>query len=254
VFSTLTNQTLYCLLHLVGLASLYLGMRRMLASTGRRSGHAFAFSLVYLLCNFGIAKLFFDLFKSFDPFDPLELLTLSHYLGGGFWGWMIGFLPASLLYPFLAGLDRLQFFRALALCMPLVIFCQKLACAVSGCCVGMLCDRPWCFAYPEYWDAEAYGLPVHPLPLYDAALMLAARFALVRMDRREALRPYLYPIFLALFSLARFGTEMLRPLSFFDTGGLLASQLFELATLLAMLVWLGLGRRPWLGLVERRAA
>jgi prolipoprotein diacylglyceryltransferase len=166
---------------------------------------------------------------------------------------MIGFLPASVLYPFLARLDRLQFYRALALSMPLVVCFQKLACTASGCCVGVACDLPWCFAYPEYWGAETYGPALHPLPIYDAGLMLAIQLALGRMDRREALRPYLYPIFFALFSLARFTTEMLRPLSVLDSGGLLASQLFELATLLGVLALLAFGRRAWLGLLEREA-
>lgn len=254
MFAPLVNQIIYCLAHLVGVTVLFVGMRRMLASTAQPRAHAGIFSLVYLLCTFAFAKILFDLVKSYEPFSWLALLQLSHYFGGGFWGWMIAFLPASLLYPFLARLDRSEFFRVLALCMPLVIGCQKVACAVSGCCVGVACERPWCFAYPEYWGAETYGMSVHPLPLYDLGLMLVLRFVLVRMDRREPLRPYLYPTFFALYSLARFSTEMLRPLSFVDSGRLLTSQLFELATLVAMLAVLGLGRGAWLGLLERKAA
>jgi prolipoprotein diacylglyceryltransferase len=251
VFSTLVNQCLYCLAHFLGVLVLYLGLRRMLAATGQPRVHATLFSLVYLLCNFGIAKLLFDLFKSYEPFDGRKLFLLSHYFEGGFWGWMIGFLPACLLYPFLARLERLAFFRALALGLPFVIAFQKLACAVSGCCTGIACELPWCFAYPEYWDAETFGMRIHPLPLYDIGLLLVIQLALGRMDRREELRPFLLPSFFALFSLARFSTEMLRPFSLVDTGQLLASQLFELATLVAMLALLGFGRDAWRGLLGR---
>ena len=252
LFSTPVNQAFFCTTHAVATAVLYAALLGMLRRTGQPRKQALLFTFAYLLCNFVAAKLFFDLFKSYEPFRPLGLLELSHYSGGGFWGWLIAFIPVSLLYPFVARLDRQEFFRTLALAMPLVIFFQKLACLVSGCCIGIACERPWCFAYPEYWDADTYGLPVHPLPVYDASLMLLTRLAIGRLDRREEFRPFLYPIFLGLFGLARFATEMLRPGSFFDSGHLIASQLFELANVLAMLVLLAFGRKAWLWLLEQR--
>jgi phosphatidylglycerol:prolipoprotein diacylglycerol transferase len=254
VFSTLANQVFYGTAHALAAVVLCAALLGMLRRTGQPRKHAFLFVFAYLLCNFVAAKLFFDLFKSYEPLNLLGLFELSHYFEGGFWGWLIAFIPVSLLYPFVARLDRQEFFRTLALAMPLVIFFQKLACTVSGCCIGIVCEQPWCFAYPEYWDAETYALPVHPLPVYDAGLMLLVRLLIGRLDRREELRPFLYPTFLGLFGLARFATEMLRPGSFVESGQLIASQLFELAILVAMLGLLAFGRRPWQWLLEPRAS
>ena len=76
--------------------------------------HAVALTVLYLLCNFPAAKVLFDVVKG-DGLRPLPAyFTLGPYLEGGLWGWLLVFLPAVLVYPFVAGVrDRVAFFRCL---------------------------------------------------------------------------------------------------------------------------------------------
>ena len=84
--------------------------------------------------------------------------------------------------------------------------------------------------------------PVHPLQVYDALLPLGILGILVIVDRRggEAARPFLLPLMVALYALARFGTEFLRPRG--QGQALLLSQWLELGAVLAVLLLLTLGR------------
>jgi prolipoprotein diacylglyceryltransferase len=248
MFSYSTIYFLYLLAHFCAFAAIYLFMRQMLINTVQPRKHAIIFALVYLCCNFIIAKILFDLFNANRPFAFFNGINPAHYFEPGFWGWMLAFLPLSVLYPFFFKLNRSEFFRTLALALPVVIFFQKMGCLAAGCCVGVESHLPWCFAYPTHWGSSIYGPPVHPVPIYDAVLMLILLLALRAMDRKETVRPYLYPIFLLLYSLSRFMTEMLRPIS---NEHLSSSQLFELATMALALALLTVGRKPWLSILEQ---
>ena len=248
MFSSSTVYFLYLLAHFCALTTIYLSIRQMLVNTGQPRKQAIIFALVYLGCTFLIAKILFDLFKSNRAFVFFNLVNPGHYVEPGFWGWMLAFLTLSVLYPFLFKLNRTEFFRALALSLPLVIFFQKMGCLAAGCCLGVESHLPWCFAYPTHWGSSIYGPPVHPVPIYDAILMLFLLGVLRGMDRKETVRPYLYPVFLLLYSLSRFMTEMLRPIS---SEHLSSSQLFELVALALALTLLTVGRKPWLRILEQ---
>jgi hypothetical protein len=73
------------------------------------------------------------------------------------------------------------------------------------------------------------------------------------LDRREGevAQPFLFPIMVGLYALARFATEFFRP----HPGGevLLLSQWLELGVVVAVALVLLLGRRAWLRLVQAEA-
>jgi phosphatidylglycerol:prolipoprotein diacylglycerol transferase len=221
----------------------------------RRAGiprwHAGPLTVLYVLCNFVAAKMLFDYVKDAGAHTFFTDPPLEHYRRGGLWGWPIVFLPCAFLYPFVCGVrQRVLYFRALAFTLPPVLALQKVACLLAGCCHGRPTTLPWGVVFPADSLCATPGVPLHPLQVYDGLLALAILGVQVVVDRAggAAGRPLLFPLFVGLYALARFGTEFLRPEA---DGGLLASQWVELAALVAVGGFLLLGQSAWQRLLTR---
>jgi prolipoprotein diacylglyceryltransferase len=216
------------------------------------SYHAAVLVGLYGLCNYLAAKMLFDVVKG-DGLRPLwQYFTAKPYLDGGLWGWLIVFLPCVLVYPFVVGLrDRVAYFRCVALLLPPVLVVQKLACFAAGCCGGCPTSVPWAVTFPDDSLSQTPGLPVHPLQLYDAALAVLVLVVLVVADRwgGEGARPFLFPLFVILYGLSRFGSEFLR-LRAPGEEGLLVSQRLEGLVAVAGVLFLLFGWRVWRALLR----
>lgn len=213
---------------------------------GIRLRHAAALTLLYVLCNFLAAKLLYDFVKAAGGRHTLfQHPSPAHFLEGGYWGWPLAFLPCVLAYPVLLRVPAVAFYRAVAFLLPPVFAVQKVACFAAGCCFGSETALPWAVVFPEDSLCETPGVPVHPLQIYDALLPLGILGVLVAVDRRggERVRPFLLPLMVALYALARFATEFLRPRA--AGRGLLLSQWLELGAVLAVALLLGFERRGW---------
>ena len=219
---------------------------------GLRLRHAVALTLLYLLCNFLVAKVLFDYVKAGGRHTLWQHPALGHFLEGGYWGWPLAFLPCALLYPFALRLQPVPFYRVVAFLLPPVLVVQKVGCFAAGCCFGCETALAWAVVFPEDSLCETPGVPVHPLQLYDAALPLAVLGVLVVVDRRggHAARPFLLPLMIGLYALARFGTEFLRPRG--PGQVLLLSQWLELGALLAVVLVSTVGRGAWCRLLRGR--
>src|SRR5262249_53784742 len=171
----------------------------------------------------------------------LDHPALSHFLEGGFWGWPIAFLPCVLVYPLLLRLPAVPFYRAVAFLLPPVLALQKVACFAAGCCFGCETSLPWAVVFPEDSVCGLPGVPLHPLQVYDALLPLGILVVLIGVDRwgGGAARPFLFPLLVGLYALARFGTEFLRPRGAGET--LLPGQWLELGAVLAVVLLLTMG-------------
>jgi phosphatidylglycerol:prolipoprotein diacylglycerol transferase len=215
---------------------------------GIRLRHAAALTLLYVLCNFLAAKLLYDYVKAGGQHTLFQDPSLAHFLEGGYWGWPIAFLPCVVAYPFAVRMPAVPFYRAVAFLVPPVFALQKVGCFAAGCCFGCETALPWAVIFPEDSVCETPGVPVHPLQLYDALLPLGILGVLVAVDRGggAAAHPFLLPLMVGLYALARFGTEFLRPQA---AGGLLLSQWLELAAVLGVVLLLTLGRGAWCRLV-----
>jgi phosphatidylglycerol:prolipoprotein diacylglycerol transferase len=171
---------------------------------GLRLRHAVALTLLYLLCNFLVAKVLFDYVKAGGRHTLWQHPALGHFLEGGYWGWPLAFLPCALLYPFALRLQPVPFYRVVAFLLPPVLAVQKVGCFAAGCCFGCETALPWAVVFPDDSLCETPGVPVHPLQLYDAVLPLGILGVLVVVDRRggEPARPFLLPGMVGLYALA----------------------------------------------------
>lgn len=237
----------YPLAHAAAIAVFFLSMRRHLRPIERPLKYSLILTALYVFCNGVMAKVFHFAFRA-DHVPPLvSFLNPVFYFRPGFWGWLMAFLPLASLFPFVFKLNRLVYFRALALTLPLVIALQKVACFVAGCCAGAPTDLPWAVVFPEGSSAQIENVPVHPTQIYDMLLALSWFAILSLLDRREALRPYLFPFFLILYGVSRFFTEMLRP-EFQQ--GFSDSQKLEVVAIAVVLLMLAFGRKLWLRVVS----
>jgi phosphatidylglycerol:prolipoprotein diacylglycerol transferase len=218
--------------------------------SGLRLRHAAALTLIYLLCNFLVAKLLYDFVKAGGRHTLFQHPALSHFLEGGYWGWPLAFLPCVFAYPLALRMPPVPFYRAVTFLLPPVLALQKVACFAAGCCSGCETSLPWAVVFPDDSLCEQPGVPLHPLQVYDALLPLVILGFLLAVDRwgGEATRPFLLPLMVALYALARFGTEFMRPHA--EGQALLLSQWLELGGVVAVVVLLTVGRRAWWRLLQ----
>jgi phosphatidylglycerol:prolipoprotein diacylglycerol transferase len=215
-----------------------------------RVWHAAALTVLYILCNFLAAKLLYDFVKGDGGDALLHDPPLAHFLKGGFWGWPIAFLPLVFAYPFVLRIPPVPFLRAVAFLLPPVFALQKVACFLAGCCFGTETSLPWAVVFPQDSICDTPDVPLHPTQVYDILLPLVILVILVVVDRRggHVARPFLFPLMVGLYALARFATEFFRPHPAGEV--LLLSQWLELGVALAVAMLLILGRRVWLRLVQ----
>jgi len=217
----------------------------LLRRSNIRLRHAAALTVLYILCNFLVAKLLFDFVKADGRHTLFDHPAFAHFLEGGYWGWPIAFFPCVLAYPFVFRVSAVSYYRVIALLVPPVLAVQKVACFCAGCCYGCETSVPWAVVFPDDSVCELHGVPIHPLQIYDALLPLGILIVIVFADRvgGESTRPFLLPLMVGMYSLARFATEFLRPNR--DGAILLLGQWIELGAVLGVALLLVVGRKPW---------
>jgi phosphatidylglycerol:prolipoprotein diacylglycerol transferase len=152
--------------------------------------------------------------------EPHLLLTLG---GGRFGGGLVAGLVAIFV---LAPVLRLHLPTVLDASMAvsgIAYAVARVGCFVAGCCFGRVCLRPWGIRYPPETEAHlnhlerglipadaAYSLPVHPFPLYAAAVGLATSLLLLRMRKYRRFRGEVGLLGMALFCGGIAGVEFLR--------------------------------------------
>jgi phosphatidylglycerol---prolipoprotein diacylglyceryl transferase len=216
-----------------------------------RLRHAAALTVLYVLCNFLVAKLLFDFVKAPDSRHTLfDHPALAHFFEGGYWGWQLAFFPCVLAYPFAFRVPPVSFYRIIAFLLPPVFSVQKIACLLAGCCYGCETSVPCAVVFPDDSVCELRGVPIHPLQVYDALLPLGIWIVIAVADRvgRKTMRPFLLPLMVGMYALTRFGTEFLRPNR--ENQTLLLSQWIELGAALCVALLLAVGRKPWRDLLR----
>lgn len=240
----------YPLAQFLAIVVFFLSMRKHLSGIERTTKLALIMTGVYVFCNGVMAKVFHFAFRASEVPPLWNFLNPVFYFKPGFWGWLMAFLPLAFIFPFVLKVDRLVFYRAVALTLPLVVVFQKVACFVSGCCAGAVTDIPWAVVFPEGSSASIENIPVHPTQIYDGLLALSWFLILTLLDRRESLRAYLFPFFLVCYGVSRFFSEMFRP-EFQQGFG--TSQKLEVVVVTTVVLGLLFGRKLWWRVLGREA-
>lgn len=93
-----------------------------------------------------------------------------------------------------------------ALCIGYAI--TRIGCFLNGCCHGHATNLPWGVYFPE--NAAEFPMHVHPTQLYAAAGSVVLFFILTRLWPKMHRPGQLFPLYLMLYSLLRFGCEQTR--------------------------------------------
>lgn len=144
---------------------------------------------------------------------PAEIFSLSTLQAAGvFQGGLVLGAATGLFYMKRAGLPVLPTLDAFAPAIALGHAIGRLGCLAAGCCWGTACDRPWAITYtnPDATTGVPLGVPLHPAPLYESALLLVL-FLWLRRSFRGAHAPgSVFAQYLIASSLIRFGVEFFR--------------------------------------------
>jgi phosphatidylglycerol:prolipoprotein diacylglycerol transferase len=139
----------------------------------------------FIIAGIGGARLFYFLwFPQVFLHDLIGSLLSS---GGLVWyGGVVGVLLATLLFTRLRKIRLLHFTDIVAPAAALGLAIGRIGCLLAGCCYGSVCELPWAIHYPL--THETHGLPVHPAPLYETALMLLTAGFLLLLERNAWLK------------------------------------------------------------------
>jgi phosphatidylglycerol:prolipoprotein diacylglycerol transferase len=126
-----------------------------------------------------------------------------------------GAVPAAILGMWFLrrwGIDAWSAADAVAPSMALGLGFTRIGCFLSGCCFGAPTDLPWGCVFPADSHAgyEFPGQPLHPAQLYASGFGFALFGFLLWLDRKPHPRGSLFLTFLLLYSVARFGLDLIR--------------------------------------------
>lgn len=183
--------------------------------------HAGAIFFCLLTATFG-AKLAHVLFELHAPLnlDLLHLVWVSQ--GRVFYGSLAGLITGAYFYfnLFCPKPLRLEHWNLFTINGALGYGLLRLGCFANGCCWGKMTSLPWAVTYYHPDSVMPFqGVPVHPVQLYDSLLGFSLYWLLRFLHRKQILestndpskpQKSLLPIFLLLFSMGRFFTEMFR--------------------------------------------
>jgi phosphatidylglycerol:prolipoprotein diacylglycerol transferase len=138
---------------------------------------------------------------------PLTILDV--WRGGlSFHGGLLGALVATWLF---CRWRRVRFAVLADLCSPALCIgyaVTRVGCFLNGCCHGHATDLPWGIVFPE--NVREFPMPVHPTQLY-AMVGSIVLFFMLRAAWPRMRRPgQLFPLYLFLYSILRYGCEQTR--------------------------------------------
>ena len=137
-------------------------------------------------------------------------------------GSIFGVLVAAPFAFLLAGVHPGRMADALMPISGISVAVARMGCFLNGCCFGIRCSHLWCLSFPpdagpakHHAKAKliAYGdwsLPVHPLPLYFAAVGLLITVVSLWLLPRRSYRGQVALVALVIFSVGTYFIEPLR--------------------------------------------
>ncbi|MGI6098781.1 MAG: prolipoprotein diacylglyceryl transferase [Lentisphaerae bacterium] len=175
-----------------------------------------------------------------------------------YYGGLLGAIATIFLFARVYRRHPLEVLDLCAAALPLGHAFGRIGCFLNGCCYGMRCKGPWGVRFPAgsmpWHEQVAQGVikatspcsePVVPTQLIEAAANLVLVAVLYAIARRHPRRGQLTALYLMLYAVIRFHTEMLRGDARMQVGALSISQFISLLLMAAGLaLWLALRFLP----------
>jgi phosphatidylglycerol:prolipoprotein diacylglycerol transferase len=153
------------------------------------------------------AKVLYDI--QHTQFNLRALLSIGHYMKGGFWGGLLPYLCISVPLVLVLSKRRRAALDLIALSIPIPWFFAKLGCLLNGCCYGRECSMPWAITFPEGSTDAPAGIPLHPTQIYEMLVVLCILGVFKILKRRWGSGTMLL-WFLIFYGIGRSATELWR--------------------------------------------
>jgi prolipoprotein diacylglyceryltransferase len=169
------------------------------------------------------------------------------------WGGFIAVAAGVVVYAVLSGRSLLLLIDVVVLAGTLAHAVGRIGCLTFGCCFGRPSQSPLAIRYDSpmakaAWAAGLRGTPIHPVPLYEAAIILLLFLVLNGIALAGSREGVLAALYLVTYGSGRFLLEFLRyDLGENHVGPLLRNQwlcLLEVGAGVALLVALSTAAGP----------
>ncbi len=156
------------------------------------------------------AKLLF-LIVNIDKIISGELPFLQAFQGGFvFYGGLIGGIVGLFLYVKIYKLNAFKFFEIYATVVPLGHSIGRVGCFLGGCCYGIEYDGPLSCTYDVNIGNTPLGVPLFPVQLAEASLLLCLFFVLLLLYMKKRDLGIQVLTYGFVYCLLRFSLEFLR--------------------------------------------
>lgn len=146
--------------------------------------------------------------------DPSRLFSREVWSSGGvYFGGFLAAFAGSVLFAHAYELPWWRIADAFAPAIALGQAIGRLGCFAAGCCWGTACGYPWAVTFPSESHVVTgvpAGVPLHPVQLYESALVFAVFVALMALRARRAFTGQVVLAYLVLYSAVRFTLEFWR--------------------------------------------
>lgn len=105
---------------------------------------------------------------------------------------------------------RKKYWDLLAVITALSYGILRIGCFTNGCCWGKVSSVPWSVKYFNNPVMPWWGIPAHPVQLYDSAMGFTIFIILLYLKRKPIFEGKLLRVFLGLYAIGRFFTEFYR--------------------------------------------
>ena len=196
----------------------YLGHRRILTLARRQNLEektVIDLTWIALLAGLAGARILYVAFH-WDEYRAAPLDILKLWQGGLVWyGGLLAGILAGVVW---AKRKKAPILRIADIFAPSVALAHgigRLGCFFAGCCYGRACSLPWAVTYRSTNALAPLGVPLHPSPLYEAALGFLLFLGLNHLLRSDKLSKVIGPGIIALlyvmaYSVIRFIVEFTR--------------------------------------------
>jgi phosphatidylglycerol:prolipoprotein diacylglycerol transferase len=202
-----------------------------------------AFILLGIVCGWVGSRLLGSVFEQIARLgkQPFSFLALREdfQTGGSFFGAVAASLFFAVLYSrafFKNNYRRLWDITAIGIALGHAV--GRLGCFAAGCCYGTPTSLPWGITFTHLGQNPhpLAGIHLHPVQLYEAALVFANFIFLFLLRSKRRFPGEVFCFYLINYGLIRFFLEFLRyhaPGEYVWSGGLSWYQLFSLLLILA---------------------
>lgn len=166
-------------------------------------------------------------------------ITLYDAFQGGFvfYGGLIGGMLGLFIYVKGYKLDVAEFFDLFATAVPLGHAVGRIGCFLGGCCYGMEYDGPLHCVYTQNIGNTPVGVPLLPIQLIEAALLLCLFVGMLILYNRKPQKGIQTAVYGLVYSIMRFILEFFRGDA--ERGGLFGISTSQIISLLLAVAMLG---------------